>query len=47
MKMKRTKAEQEPIVDVEKEECCAVFREEVKQAVGGQEVLQLNSGGRL
>ncbi|KAF7647797.1 hypothetical protein LDENG_00166310, partial [Lucifuga dentata] len=39
-KMKRTKAEQRTKWwKLKKEECCVVFREELRQALGGQEVL--------
>ncbi|RDD64009.1 hypothetical protein DU478_22460, partial [Thalassococcus profundi] len=42
-KRKRTKAEQKTKWwKLEKEECCVVFREELRQALGGQEVLPDN-----
>ncbi|KAF7658937.1 hypothetical protein LDENG_00005840 [Lucifuga dentata] len=42
-KMKRTKAEQRTKWwKLKKEECCVVFREELRQALGGQEVLPDN-----
>ena len=38
--MKRTKAEQRTKWwKLKKEECCVAFREELRQALGGQEVL--------